>query len=243
MTLKTETVSLTSQAATISAYLACPDGSGPYPVVVVLQEIFGVNAHIRDVTERIAREGYVAIAPHLYHRQVQNFEVGYDSDAVTLGRRYKVGTRSDELLSDIQAAIDYGHSLSQAKAGDAAAIGFCFGGHVAYLAATLDDTAAVASFYGAGIPSSTFGEGEPTIARTPEMSSRLYAFFGNEDNLISSDDVEQIAQALQQADIDHQIFRYDGAGHGFFCDRRESYRPEVAADAWEKVKTLFGEML
>ncbi|MEL6248640.1 MAG: dienelactone hydrolase family protein [Cyanobacteria bacterium J06627_15] len=75
------------------------------------------------------------------------------------------------------------------------------------------------------------------------MSGRLYAFFGNEDNLISSDDVEQIAQALQQADIDHQIFRYDGAGHGFFCDRRESYRPEIAEDAWEKVKALFSEKL
>ena len=76
--LQTQTVTLHSGDAEILAYLAVPDEDGPYPIVVVLQEIFGVNAHIREVTERIAAEGYIAIAPHLYHRQVQNFEVGYD---------------------------------------------------------------------------------------------------------------------------------------------------------------------
>ncbi|MEO1593287.1 MAG: dienelactone hydrolase family protein [Cyanobacteria bacterium J06632_22] len=241
--LNTETVTLRSGETDILAYRAVPNGPGPYPVVVVLQEIFGVNAHIRDVTERIAREGYIAISPHLYHRQVQNFEVGYDDAAVTLGRHYKVKTRSDELISDIQAAIDHARSLPQAKPGGVGTIGFCFGGHVAYLSATMPDTAAVAAFYGAGIPNTSFGDGAPTLTRTPNITGKLYVFFGQADHLIPPDDVAQVTQALQQANTDADIFEYEWAGHGFFCDRRASYRPEAAADAWLKVKQLFRETL
>mgnify|MGYP001795765133 CR=1 FL=1 len=246
--LKTDTVTLHSGDADILAYLVRPDAAGQYPIVVVLQEIFGVNAHIRDVTERIAQEGYIAIAPHLYHRQVQNFEVGYDDADVTLGRQYKVNTRNGELMSDIQAAIDYAHRLPQAKPGGVGTIGFCFGGHVAYLSATLPETAAVAAFYGAGIPSTTFGDGTPTMTRTPDITGKLYVFFGRDDHLIPPDDVAQVTAALQQANTDaevfeYEIFEYGGAGHGFFCDRRASYRPEAAADAWEKVKQLFKETL
>ena len=241
--LQTQTVTLHSGDTEILAYLAVPDEDGPYPIVVVLQEIFGVNAHIREVTERIAAAGYIAIAPHLYHRQVQNFEVGYDDESVTLGRQYKVKTRNDELLSDIQSAIQYAHTLPQAKPGGVGVIGFCFGGHVAYLSATLPETAAVASFYGAGIPNTTFGAGAPTLTRTPAATGKLYAFFGREDSLIPPDDVTQITQALAQADIDATVFEYDGAGHGFFCDRRDSYRADAAAAAWNKVKQLFSEVL
>ena len=241
--LTTNTVTLHSGETDILAYLAFPKGDGPYPIVVVLQEIFGVNAHIRDVTERIAQEGYIAIAPHLYHRQVQNFEVGYDDAAVTLGRQYKVNTRSEELLSDIQAAIDYAHTLPQAKPGGVGTIGFCFGGHVAYLSATLPDTTAVVAFYGAGIPNTSFGGGAPTLTRTSDITGKLYVFFGRDDHLTPPEDVVQVTQALEQANIDAEVFEYDGAGHGFFCDRRASYRPQVAADAWEKVKQLFSETL
>ncbi|MEM9162368.1 MAG: dienelactone hydrolase family protein [Cyanobacteria bacterium P01_F01_bin.4] len=243
MDIQTQTVNLQNGDFTLPAYLAMPKGDGPFAAIVVLQEIFGVNAHIRDVTERIAREGYVAIAPALYHRQAPGFETGYTPEDIEIGRQYKVQTQTNELLGDIQAAIDYVKALSQVQSGSIGSIGFCFGGHVAYLAATLRDTVAVASFYGAGIPDSTFGEGPPTITLTPKISGTIYAFFGTEDASIPPKAVTRIEAVLKQSNIDHQIFRYEGAGHGFFCDRRGSYNPDAAADAWEKAKSLFAEKL
>ncbi|KAB1991121.1 dienelactone hydrolase family protein, partial [Haemophilus parainfluenzae] len=105
--VRTETVQITSGDLQIPAYLAEPSREGSFPGVVVIQEIFGVNSHIREVAERLAAAGYVAIAPHIYHRQAPNFEVGYDDEGIALGRQYKAGTRADELLSDIQSAIDF----------------------------------------------------------------------------------------------------------------------------------------
>lgn len=141
----------------IDAYLAEPTGEGTFPGVVVIQEIFGVNSHIRSVTERIAQEGYVAIAPAIYQRTAPGFEVGYTSEDTALGRQYKDRTKADELLSDIQAAIDFLKTESNVKEDGFGAIGFCFGGHVVYLAATLPDIKATASFYGAGIATMTPG--------------------------------------------------------------------------------------
>ena len=233
----------TPTSATIDAYLAQPDlppGSPPLPVIVVLQEIFGVNPHIRDVTDRIAREGYIAIAPALYHRQIPGFECGYDDDGFAEGRQYKNNTRAVELLQDIQAAMDYGRSLPQAQAGHCGCIGFCFGGHVAYLAATLPDVAATAVFYGAGITTFCPGESGVTLDRTAAIHGTLYGFFGTADPLIPLDHVDTMEQVLLAQGINHKIFRYPQADHGFFCDRRASFEPNAAADAWEHAKELFG---
>ena len=123
----------------IAAYLAQPEGEGPFPAVVAIQEIFGVNSHIRDVTERIAKQGYVAIAPAIYQRLAADFETGYTPEDIQLGRRYKEQTKVPELLGDIQAAIDYLKAQPFVKPDATGCIGFCFGGHVAYLAATLPD--------------------------------------------------------------------------------------------------------
>ena len=105
--VRTETVEITSNDMQIPAYLAEPSREGTFGGVVVVQEVFGVNSHIREVAERIAGAGFVAIAPHIYHRQVQGFEVGYEEADLELGRKYKNGTRADELLSDVQGAINY----------------------------------------------------------------------------------------------------------------------------------------
>ncbi len=227
----------------LDAYLAMPTGSGTYSAVIVIQEIFGVNEHIRDITERFAREGYIAIAPAIYQRQAPGFEVGYGDEDLQLGRKYKNQTKARELLSDIQATIDYLYSLPEVKQEGVGTIGFCFGGHVVYLAATLNDVAATASFYGAQIATWCPGEEQPTIARTKDIKGTIYAFFGTEDPLIPNEQTEQIEAALKQHDIPHQIFRYEGATHGFMCDRRESYNPSAARDAWTKVLDLFSQKL
>ncbi|MDY7014630.1 MAG: dienelactone hydrolase family protein [Cyanobacteriota bacterium] len=241
--IETAQVKVNSREIEVDAYLATPRGEGPFPSVVVIQEIFGVNDHIRDVARRFAQEGYVAIAPAIYQRQAPGFETGYTPADLEIGRKYKGQTRASELLDDIQGAINYLKRLSQVKKEAFGCIGFCFGGHVAYLAATLPDIQATASFYGAGIATMTPGGGDPTVTRTKEIAGTLYGFFGLEDASIPVAEVEQIEAELQKYGISHRIFRYEGAAHGFFCDQRSSYNAEAAADAWQQVLQLFGERL
>lgn len=241
--IQTDSVKILNKTLEISAYLARPVGEGSFPGVVVLQEIFGVNDHIRDITQRIAEEGYVAIAPALYQRQAPGFEAGYSAEDIKIGKQYKDQTKAEELLSDIQATINYLIGQTPAKANAIGCIGFCFGGHVAYLAATLPDIQATASFYGAGITTMTPGGSEPTITRTKDIRGTLYAFFGMKDASIPVQQVNQIEAALDKQQVLHRIFRYEGADHGFFCNQRSSYNESAAADAWGRVKQLFREEL
>lgn len=225
----------------IEAYVAKPIGVGTWPGIVVFQEVFGVNKHIRSVTDRIAQLGYVAIAPALYQRQAPGFEVGYSPDDLELGRTYKNQTTATDLLSDTRATLAYLQRQEPVQS-SFGTIGFCFGGHVAYLAATLPEIQATASFYGAGIATMTPGGGAPTLSLTPQISGVLYAFFGTEDPLIPPTDVAQIQAELQAHQIRHQVFMYPAA-HGFFCDQRASYQPEAAAQSWLQVQRLFKQYL
>lgn len=152
--IRTSHVKIPNKDLQIDAYLAEPKNEGVFPSVIVIQEIFGVNSHIRDVTERIAKEGYVAIAPAIYQRLAPGFETGYTPEDIEIGRKYKDQTKADELLSDIQSTIAYLKNLPNVKGDAIGSIGFCFGGHVVYLASILPDIKATASFYGAGITTS-----------------------------------------------------------------------------------------
>lgn len=241
--IRTTHVQIPNGDLEIDAYLAEPAAPGTYSAIIVIQEIFGVNAHIRDITERFAKEGYVAIAPAIYQRLAPGFEAGYTPEDIKIGRQYKEQTKVDELRSDIRATITFLKTRSNVKADGVGAIGFCFGGHVVYLAATLPDIKATASFYGAGIPTWSPGGTAPTIHYTSEIQGTLYAFFGMDDASIPPDHVDQIEAALTEHNIPHRIFRYEGAEHGFFCDQRSSYNAKAAKDAWEQVKELFSETL
>ncbi len=241
--IHTDSVKIANGSLEIAAYLAMPVGEGSFPGIVVLQEIFGVNDHIRDITQRFAQEGYVAIAPALFQRQAPGFETGYTAEDIKIGKEYKEQTKAEELLSDIQAAIDYLISQTPVKPNAIGCIGFCFGGHVAYLAATLPDIQSTASFYGAGITTMTPGGGSPTITRTKDIKGTVYAFFGREDASIPAEQVDEIEAALEKYQILHRIFRYEGADHGFFCNQRASYNDAAAADAWNQVKQLFRQEL
>lgn len=221
----------------IDAYLSEPDRV-VQGAIIVIQEIFGVNSHIRSITERFAQEGYVAIAPAIFQRTAPGFAVGYSEDDTKLGRSHKDQTTADQLLSDLKTTIAFLQTKGFQEVGT---IGFCFGGHVAYLAATLPEVKATASFYGAGIATMTPGGEAPTITRTPEIQGTLYAFFGTQDPLIPITQINQVEAALAANHIDHKVFRYP-AGHGFFCNQRSDYNPEAAADAWEQVKALFSRL-
>ena len=240
--IRTANVTIPNGDLQIAAYQAQPAAAGLFPAVIVIQEIFGVNSHIRAVTERIAKEGYVAIAPAIYQRQAPGFETGYTPQDIKIGKKYKEQTTASELLSDIQATIDYLKTLPFVKQPGFGCIGFCFGGHVTYLAATLPEIKATASFYGAGIVTQTLGVGAPTITRTAEIKGTLYGFYGTQDASIPPEQVDQIAAELQKHHISHRIFRYN-ADHGFFCDHRGSYNATAAAESWEEVKRLFQQEL
>ena len=230
-----------SPATKVAAYLAMPAASGQFPGIVVLQEIFGVNTHIRAVTERIASMGYVAIAPELFDRIAPGFETGYTSADVELGRSYAQQTSASQLLADIQAAIDYLKTLPQV-APQFGCIGFCFGGHVAYLAATLPEIGVTASFYGAGITTYTPGGGEPSVSQSGAIAGTMYMFFGMDDASIPPAQIAEIDTMLTQHDIPHQIWQYPGAEHGFCCDLRASYNPTAAQAAWQHVEELFQQL-
>ncbi|NMG09852.1 dienelactone hydrolase family protein [Brasilonema sp. UFV-L1] len=240
--IRTAHITIPNGDLQIDAYLAEPLAEGTFPGVIVIQEIFGVNIHIREVTERLAQEGYVAIAPAIFQRIAPGFEAGYTPEDIQIGRKYKEQTKADEILSDIQAAIAYLKTLPNVNSDAIGSIGFCFGGHVVYLAATLPEIKATASFYGGGITNSTPGGGTPTITRTPNIKGTLYAFFGTEDAGIPQEQTEQIEAELEKHQIPHKVFRYP-ADHGFFCNHRSSYNAEAAADAWVKVKELFQKEL
>jgi len=241
--IDTKTIEIASDSVQIDAYLAKPQETGSYPGIIVLQEIFGVNDHIREVTERIAKEGYIAIAPALFQRQAPGFATGYTTEDIKVGKDYAWGqTKAPELLKDIQSAIDYLKTLPEIKKDAFGCTGFCFGGHVAYLAASLNDIKATASFYGARITTSTPGGGEPTINVTSEIKGMLYAFFGMEDSSIPTEQVDQIEAELNKYQVRSRVFRYQNANHGFFCDRRVSYNAQAAADAWKQVQELFGQL-
>jgi carboxymethylenebutenolidase len=253
--INTTKVKVPNNDLEIDAYLAQPATTGIFGAVIVFHEIFGVNSNIRDIAELIAKQGYVVIAPALYQRIAPGFEVdyspadiGYSPEAYRLGLRYYQQVNYQEIFSDIKAVITYLKTLLNVKADAIGTIGFCFGGHVAYMAATLPDIKATASFYGGGITTSSYGEETPTINRTSEIKGTIYAFFGTRDALVSQEENEQIEAELKKYQINHRVFRYD-AGHGFFAGlfkdkypfivQHPSYNPEAAPDAWRRVLELF----
>lgn len=253
--IKTSYVRIPNQDLHIDAYLAQPEEEGKFAAVIVFQEIFGVNANIREIAELIAKQGYIAIAPAMYQRISPGFSrdfspehLAFSPEAYQLGLQYYQQVKYAEIFSDIQAAIAYLETLPNLKVDAIGCIGFCFGGHIAYMAATLPDIKATASFYGGGITTSSYGEAVPTIERTAKIQGTIYLFFGTRDTLVSPAETQQIETELQKQQVNHRVFRYD-AGHGFFAGlfqdkypfvkQHPSYNPEAAPHAWQQVLELF----
>ena len=244
MEIVTERVEIPLEGGgTMGGYLARPAEGGPHPGVVVFMEIFGINAHIRDVTERVAREGHVAIAPDFFHRTGPGIELGYDDDGMARGMELLHQLVADEMIADARAAVAFlrGRDDTTDKVG---AMGFCIGGHMTYLAAAEADVDAAASFYGGGIAAPQgLGGGPSTVSRTPKIRGRILCLFGEKDSFIPLAEVDAIRQALGKGGVRHDVVVYPGADHGFFCDQRGTYQQSAARDAWERVKRLFREEL
>ena len=212
----------------IPAYVAQP-ASRPKAAVVVLQEIFGVNSHIRSVADGYAAQGYLAIAPATFQRVKPGEELGYQPDDMTAGMALKAAVEAlpaPGVMQDIQAAIHYG-----AQAGKVGIVGFCWGGLLTWRAACLlDGLSAAAPYYGGGMTM------PDEIARKPKVPVMVH--FGDQDHWIPLDSVE----AFRKAHPEVRVHLYP-ANHGFNCDQRASYNAEAAKLARERTLAFFAEHL
>jgi carboxymethylenebutenolidase len=221
--IKTERITLTvSDGTKLQAYAALPSGAEPRPGVLVLQEAFGVNAHIRDVTERLAREGYAAIAPELFHRTTPAGWEGSYADFPAVMPHYQALT-SAGLLADMKAAHTWLTGAGGAK--DVCAIGFCLGGRASYLANSALKLKAAVSFYGGGIVPSL-------LDLAPKMGAPILLVWGGLDKHIPPEQVAAVSKALRDAGKPYVEAVFSAADHGFNCDARASYHAPSAAQAW-----------
>lgn len=206
----------------LGAYKAEPSGT-PKGGVVVIQEIFGVNQHIRNVADQYAAAGYLAIAPALFDRVEKGLELGYGQEDFGKGRDTRGALSNDGILADVQATIN-----EAASAGKVGVVGYCFGGAVSWMAATgCDGVSAASCYYGGGIHASKDA--------TPKCPVQFH--FGDKDGGIPLNQVAEIKEA--QPDI--PCFVYDDAGHGFCCDDRESFNAGACERARERTLSLFAE--
>jgi carboxymethylenebutenolidase len=151
---------------------------------------------------------------------------------------------ADEMIADARAALAYLRSRSDVRGDRVGCMGFCIGGHMAYLTACEADVAAAASFYGGGITAQKGpGGATSTLARTQKITGRLLCLFGGQDSFIPREQADLVAETLRQDGVRHDCVVYDDADHGFFCDQRDSYNAVAAQDAWERVKRLFAQEL
>jgi carboxymethylenebutenolidase len=208
----------------LGGYRADPAGA-PKGAIVVIQEIFGVNHYIRSVCDRLAGEGYVAIAPAIFDRVEPNFTSGYSPDEIAVARKFVANPDWPAMLRDTQAAID-----AVKGTGPVGIIGFCLGGSIAYAAATkLSGLKAAVGYYGGAIV--RFADDKPKVP------TQLH--FGEKDAGIPVSDVETIK--AKQPDV--EIFIYPGAQHGFHCDERASFDKASADIAWPRSMAFFAKHL
>jgi carboxymethylenebutenolidase len=245
MSVQTEDLQITtSNGEKMGAYLARPEGDARLPAVLVYMEIFGINDHIRDVTRRVAAEGYVALAPDYFHRSGAGIQLGYDEEGMGEGMKHLGQLKADQMIADAQDSLALLRARKDVDGAHIGAMGFCIGGHMTYLTACETDIQAAASFYGGGIAAPEGpGGSASTLSRTAKIGGRIECYFGGQDAMIPSDQVAAIRKALGDGGVDHEIVVYDDADHGFNCDQRATYNEAAATDAWKRTFALFADKL
>jgi carboxymethylenebutenolidase len=228
------TVTLDTRDGAMDLYEAEPDGE-PQGAVIVIQEAFGVNDHIQDVTRRFAAAGYVAVAPALFHR-AGGGTAPYDD--FTQVMPLFDGISDDGILVDVDATIAHlgARGFDRSQIG---IVGFCFGGRVTFLTAARRKLGAAVTFYGGGIVAASPLGLPALVEEASALQTPWLGLFGDLDQGIPVDDVEVLRGALDDADVVADIVRYAEAEHGFHCDARDAYHQESAADAWTRTLGWF----
>jgi carboxymethylenebutenolidase len=215
-----------------------PPTHDPQTAVVVLQEAFGVNDHIREVADRLAGEGHLAVAPHLFHRSGDP-ELGYDDNNAVAPHVQQL--QLAELKADLASALDNLASRGIEPTGTGV-IGFCMGGSISLLAGCEWALGASVSYYGGGIAKGRFGM-PPLLDLAPTLQTPWLGAFGDLDESIPVDDVGTLRAAAARSGQPCTVVRYPHAGHGFFCDARRSYHEASAVDVWDRTLKFFAQHL
>jgi carboxymethylenebutenolidase len=242
-TVATDTAGLTAgevkvpvKDGTVPAYRAAPDKGGPFPVVLVVQEIFGVHEHIKDVCRRLAKLGYLAVAPELYARQ------GDVSKLTDIQEIIKVVSKvpDAQVMSDLDAVVEWAKKDGKGDTSKLGVTGFCWGGRIVWLyAAHNPNLKAAVAWYGRLAGKATELQPKHPIDLAGEIKAPVLGLYGEKDTGIPVKDVEAMRDALKKAGKPGEIVVYPGAPHAFFADYRPSYRKEPAEDGWKRLQAWF----
>jgi len=219
-----------ADGSTMRAWYTRPTKQAGHAGLMLFQEAFGVNAHIRSVADRFVEAGYVVIAPELYHRAAPEFEGDYENiaAAIALARQLK----PEELKHDVRATYDFLHQ----SAGDRiACVGYCMGGRVSFLANVTVPVKAAVSYYGGGL-----GD---IIGRASDCSAPMLFFWGEQDQHIPIEQRQKVAEGMRESRHSSVQVTFSDAGHAFFNDQRPSYNPAASKLAWELTLSFFQQNL
>ncbi len=194
----------------------------------MFQEAFGVNVHIRDVTDRFAREGFLALAPELFHRTAPGFEGAYNNFESVMPHIRAL--KDADLEADIRASYSWVLENQEKAGAPVACVGFCMGGRVSFLTNSILPVNAAVSFYGGGIAPNPLGPG--LLGRAGNLHAPQLLFWGGLDKHLGPEQTQAVAEALRKAGKPFVNVDFSDADHGFFCDARPSYNPAAARQAW-----------
>ena len=240
MEIVKQEVMVKTGSESMPCHLARPAAGAPYPALIVVMEAFGLNNQMRNITDRFAAEGFVAISPNLYFRQ-QDDVVGYDNlnGAIKLMQTLT----DDQIVADMTATINYVKTLKEVNQ-KIGTTGFCMGGRIAFLtAARNSDVLAAAPFYGGGMTRAGQPGGKAPTDYAANLKGPVMAFFGGKDAFIPMAEVDKFRDFLNQAGKPAEIVLYADADHGFMCEERSSFNPERAREAWAKTVAFFMQHL
>lgn len=244
MDIQTGTVPVSGdEGKKMDLFVAAPGGDGKKPALLVIMEVFGVNDHMKDVTQRFAREGYVGVSPDLYYRLEKRVVPNSDLQGAFAMRATLYETK---IVEDLNRAIAYLRSRADVDPNKIGIIGYCFGGRVSWLAACQCPGIAAASvYYGGGIAGGERGEKSPVepVTMANKIKVPLQCVWGDQDQSIPQEAREKIESALKANKVNYEWHVYKGAGHAFFCDERPSYHEASAKDIWPKTLAFFAKHL
>jgi len=241
--MQTQWLTLHTADGPMRAYYAAPDGAGPGPAVVVLQEAFGVNAYVRSVCDRLADAGFVALAPELFHRSGAHVEVAYTELPTAISAIMQLTL--PQIEEDCAAAVAALRERKEVDPKRLGVIGFCFGGYCAIAAGLTTAVAAVVAFYPGGLCEARPGrQTPPLLDRIPNLRAATLVNFGGADQGITPENVGAVKLALEKSPSQHKVNVYPGAGHGFHShDRATAFHPQAAEDAWHATLGWLTDML
>jgi carboxymethylenebutenolidase len=221
----------------IPGYRALPATGGPFPVVLVVQEIFGVHEHIKDICRRLAKLGYFAVAPELYARQGDVSKLKEIQDIIS-----KVVSKvpDAQVMSDLDAAVAWAKATGKADVAKLAITGYCWGGRIVWLYSTHNpNLKAGAAWYGRLVGDADDLHPKHPIDVVAAIKAPVLGLYGEADRGISVDSVEKMRAALKEAGKTAEIVLYPDTPHAFFADYRDSYRRDKAEDAWKRMLEWF----